>query len=294
MPTMAAPQPSPPMASITLAATTPPKTSTEPIDRSMPAVMITKVMPTPRTARTAMFCEISEMLLTVRNLPPAAIEKMTTITTSTTRIQTTAASPSRLAASPPVCRRRPRCSLRSTGPVAGDHAHADLPDGMAVAPASCRLVGRGRRSWRRPAPRRWSPRPGRWPPGGRAACTCTRSATSSTCGIEWLMNTTRDALVADPADECPARSWSAPRRARRSARPGTRLVGPGDGAGDRDRLSLPAGHRADLRGERPHGRAELVEARSAFAPHVLLVHEPDARAGPGAGSRGPGTCSAPG
>ena len=50
MPTTAMPQPSPPMASITLAATTEENTSTEPIDRSMPEVMMTNVMPTPSTA----------------------------------------------------------------------------------------------------------------------------------------------------------------------------------------------------------------------------------------------------
>ena len=41
MPRMAVPQPSPPTACIALAATTPEKTRTEPIDRSMPLVMIT-------------------------------------------------------------------------------------------------------------------------------------------------------------------------------------------------------------------------------------------------------------
>ena len=88
MPIPATPQPSPPTASITFAATTEENTSTEPIDRSMPEVMITKVMPTPRTAQTAMFCEISEKLLVDRNLSPAATEKAMTMTTSTPRIQT--------------------------------------------------------------------------------------------------------------------------------------------------------------------------------------------------------------
>ena len=69
---MATPQPSPPMASITLAATTEENTSTEPMDRSMPEVMMTNVMPTPSTAHTAMFCEISEKLLADRNFSPAA------------------------------------------------------------------------------------------------------------------------------------------------------------------------------------------------------------------------------
>ena len=71
MPRKATPQPSPPTASMTLAATTEENTSTEPTDRSMPEVMMTKVMPTPSTAQTAMFCEISEKLLADRNLSPA-------------------------------------------------------------------------------------------------------------------------------------------------------------------------------------------------------------------------------
>ena len=41
IPTNAVPQPSPPMACMALAATTPEKTRTEPTDRSMPLVMIT-------------------------------------------------------------------------------------------------------------------------------------------------------------------------------------------------------------------------------------------------------------
>ena len=72
MPIRATPQPSPPMASITLAATTDENTSTEPIDRSMPEVMMTKVMPTPSTARSTTFWRISEKLPAERNLAPAA------------------------------------------------------------------------------------------------------------------------------------------------------------------------------------------------------------------------------
>ena len=55
MPTMAHPSPSPPIASITFAATTEENTSTDPIDRSMPEVMITKVIPTPSTAQMETF-----------------------------------------------------------------------------------------------------------------------------------------------------------------------------------------------------------------------------------------------
>jgi hypothetical protein len=88
MPRPATPQPSPPTDCITLAATTEEKTRTDPMDRSMPEVMITKVMPTPSTAHTAMFCEISEKLLVDRNLSPAAMENATTMTRRTPRIHT--------------------------------------------------------------------------------------------------------------------------------------------------------------------------------------------------------------
>src|SRR3954467_1826624 len=88
MPTMAVPQPSPPIDSMTLAATTLENTRTDPTDRSMPEVMMTNVMPTPSTAQTATFCEISEKLEADKNFPPAATEKKATITSRTPRIQT--------------------------------------------------------------------------------------------------------------------------------------------------------------------------------------------------------------
>ena len=85
-PTMAAPQPWPPMAAIALSATTPLKTRTLPTDRSMPPVMMTKVIPTPRTARMEVFCTIPRMLNTVRKLLGFRTEKMMTITASTMMI----------------------------------------------------------------------------------------------------------------------------------------------------------------------------------------------------------------
>ena len=84
----AVPQPSPPTVSISFAAITEENTSTEPTDRSIPDVMMTNVMPTPITAHTAMFWEISEKLLVERNLSPAATEKNATMTRSTPRIHT--------------------------------------------------------------------------------------------------------------------------------------------------------------------------------------------------------------
>src|SRR5687768_3299412 len=74
------PQPCPPTDSMTLAATTLENTSTEPMDRSIPDVMMTKVMPTPSTAHTATFWEIREKFDAERNLPPAATEKNATMT----------------------------------------------------------------------------------------------------------------------------------------------------------------------------------------------------------------------
>src|SRR5215216_4069272 len=62
-----APQPSPPTASITLAAITPEKTSTDPTDRSIPAVMITKVMPTAMISSPEASAAMLRKLNTVAN-----------------------------------------------------------------------------------------------------------------------------------------------------------------------------------------------------------------------------------
>jgi hypothetical protein len=58
------------------------------MDRSIPEVMMTKVIPTPSTAQIAMFCEMSEKLLAERNLSPAVMVKKATITSRTPRIHT--------------------------------------------------------------------------------------------------------------------------------------------------------------------------------------------------------------
>ena len=88
--------PSPPIPSITLAAITEANTSTEPIDRSMPEVMMMKVIPTPRTARAERFWLIREKFCAEKNRLPPATAKNATMTTSTPRIQTACISPSRL------------------------------------------------------------------------------------------------------------------------------------------------------------------------------------------------------
>jgi hypothetical protein len=67
----------------------------------MPEVMMTNVIPTPITAHTAMFCEISEKLLAERNLLPPVMVKKTTMTTSTPRIHTDWRLPSRLSRGSP-------------------------------------------------------------------------------------------------------------------------------------------------------------------------------------------------
>ncbi len=86
-PTAATPIPLPPIASISLAATTDENTKTEPTDRSMPEVMITNVIPTPSTAQTATFCEISEKLPVDRKRSPAMRVKNRQMTIRTPRIQ---------------------------------------------------------------------------------------------------------------------------------------------------------------------------------------------------------------
>ncbi len=60
---------------MSFAATTPEKTSTAPTERSMPAVMITKVRPTATTSRTAASVAMLRALLTSRNSSGCRNEK---------------------------------------------------------------------------------------------------------------------------------------------------------------------------------------------------------------------------
>jgi hypothetical protein len=64
---------------IALAETTPENTSTEPTDRSMPAVMITNVIPTAITIRIAAFVARFRKLLTVANESGSITENTTII-----------------------------------------------------------------------------------------------------------------------------------------------------------------------------------------------------------------------
>src|SRR5918992_3728659 len=73
------PQLSPPTAFIAFAATTPENTSTDPTDRSIPAVMITYVIPTEITSRIAAFTAMLRMLLTGANASGSGRENTTTI-----------------------------------------------------------------------------------------------------------------------------------------------------------------------------------------------------------------------
>ncbi len=86
MPTIATPQPSPPIARMTRAATTPENTSTEPTDRSMPAVMMTYVIPTARTARIEAFWMMRRKLVHCANESGARMLKTMMIARSTRRI----------------------------------------------------------------------------------------------------------------------------------------------------------------------------------------------------------------
>ncbi len=87
MPAAATPAPAPPIDSISFAATTDENTKTDPTERSMPEVMITNVMPTPSTAHTATFCEISEKFPVERKRSPARTVKNTQMMIRTPRIQ---------------------------------------------------------------------------------------------------------------------------------------------------------------------------------------------------------------
>ena len=144
-PAAATPGPLPPMAAITFAATTDENTSTDPTDRSMPEVMITNVIPTPSTAHTATFCDISEKLPVDRKRSPATMENATQMTISTPRIQiacrlsrrlTSDSSPSSDPATATVGRSRSDCALaRRT------HAAPSRPSrAPVIAPTSVSTV----------------------------------------------------------------------------------------------------------------------------------------------------------
>ena len=64
---------------IALAETTPENTSTDPTDRSMPAVMITNVIPTATTSRIAALVARLRALLTVANASGSSTENATII-----------------------------------------------------------------------------------------------------------------------------------------------------------------------------------------------------------------------
>ena len=154
-PTMAAPQPWPPIAAIALSATTPLKTRTLPTDRSMPPVMMTKVIPTPSTARMDVSCTIPRMLKTVRKLPGLRAAKMTTITASTMMICSACSRASR-ASRPVGC-----ASLGTTSAGAGG--------GTVACPVMTGSPASRRPSSLRPTPPSLSPSLCTWPPAGRAA-----------------------------------------------------------------------------------------------------------------------------
>ncbi len=151
MPRNAVPQPSPPVACITLAATTPEKTITEPIDRSMPEVTITKVMPTPSTARIEAFCAIRRALPMLAKLIGASVANTAMITINTSRIWKAC-----------MCTSRDQSDSLLWSSAVAPPAGASV--WMVMPPPS-----RSPRSWRPPAPPWTCPWSGTWPLGARAA-----------------------------------------------------------------------------------------------------------------------------
>ena len=87
-PRMITPQPLPPTASIALAETTPANTSTDPTDRSIPAVMITNVAPTDRISSTDASVAMLRMFVLDAKSAVCMIEKTTMIPIRIVRIQT--------------------------------------------------------------------------------------------------------------------------------------------------------------------------------------------------------------
>ena len=234
------------MRSMSFAATTDEKTSTEPTDRSIPEVMMTKVIPTPSTAQTAMFWEISEKLLAREELASGGHAEEGDDDEQHTE------DPHRLQAADPLEQAVLWAVVHDRRLVLlGDDAHSAssvvrlASRAPVIAPTSCSTVdplgGQGRHPRAEPHD-----------------LDAVRHFEDGRHGVGDQDD--GDALVPDPPDgvQHVLRLDDAEGGGRLVQEDD--LVGPRDGADDGDLLALAAGHRADLRRHRSHGAAEFGEA----------------------------------
>jgi hypothetical protein len=131
----------PPMASITLAAITPEKTSTDPTERSIPAVMITKVIPTAMISSPEASAAMFRKLNTVANCWNRSAANPVTIPTRIRKVQVVVSVSRRRSTL-----RRPlpaSSGATSSGTSAGGTSRVSLT--RPPPPPRCR----GRRSWPR-------------------------------------------------------------------------------------------------------------------------------------------------
>ena len=130
------------MPTITLAAITPEKTRTDPTDRSIPAVMITKVMPTARISSPEASAAMLRKLNTVANCWKRRAAKPATMPSRIRKVQVVV-SVSRLrsaARTPDGSRRLGRLllGLGHLGEVA--HATSSSPRAPVMAAITCSMV----------------------------------------------------------------------------------------------------------------------------------------------------------
>ena len=157
-PTPIAPHPPPPTASITLAAMTPENTSTDPTERSIPAVMITKVMPTAMISSPEASAAMLRKLNTVANCwkrsaanpatMPSRIRNVQVVV-SVRRRRSTPLRPSRTGACAPSSRVSAGGTSRVSligAPLRGSpnpswaHATSSFPSAPVMAPMTCSMV----------------------------------------------------------------------------------------------------------------------------------------------------------
>ena len=244
----------------------------------MPEVMITKVMPTPSTAQTAMFCEISEKLLADRNFSPAAMENAATINTKTPenphRLQFASRFRRIVGASHRLLTACGSATAGSSGRRGACHAAS------SAAGAGAEVQGAGHRTdqlLHRGALGRERRHPGAEPhhldPVG---------------DLEHVRHGMRDQhhrdpLVPDPFDGVQHVLGLHHAQRRGGLIQEDDLVRPADRPDDGDLLPLTARHRPDLRGERTHRATQLPNPASALARIFFSSMKPNPPSTPFAG-----------
>src|SRR4051794_30594020 len=281
-PTKIVPQLSPPTPFIAFTETTPLKTSTAPTDRSMPAVMITNVMPVARTSSTAASVAMLRAFEADTKLEYSSAEKTRISATRISPIhvlepvtkrchhgtRSVASSDSSVSSSTTASRVSASVSLIASAPVGSRQRPWSSDDAQ-----SCRLLVAQRAGHRAddvlhrdlaaPEPR---------------DALAEAQHLDAVGDLEDLGHVVADehdgeAALADAQDEVEdvARLHDAERGGRLVHEDD--LVRPRHGAADRDALALAAGHRGDRRRRVLKADAEALERLVGAAVHLGVVEE---------------------